>query len=250
MGLSDTLIEVALTFQFTSGVRTIEGYTNGESDVIRFSWPADFIALLNFELQEPQGYQCVEAWRAIPKAAIEQILETIRSRLLTFLLEIDQIGQYTPDGFLEVPPQAISQMTNQILVQGGNVFVGGSEMSTFDQRNQQVTYQYNAAGDINFNNVSNASDFSSELMKLLEEVEKAQSANLLAKDNALEAEYHLVQASKEAEKSNPEKRDVLSHLDKVKEVIEDAAKVAGSATALYKLGEAIAQAIQLSQSLF
>ena len=44
-------------------------------------------------------------------------------------------------------------------------------MAIFDQRGQRVTYQYNAAGDINFGAVQNRMDLVGELGKLQREWE-------------------------------------------------------------------------------
>ena len=43
-------------------------------------------------------------------------------------------------------------------------------MTVFDQRGQQVTYQYNAAGDINFGAVQNKADVVGELKNLQAEL--------------------------------------------------------------------------------
>jgi myo-inositol-1-phosphate synthase len=52
-------------------------------------------------------------------------------------------------------------------------------MPVFDQRGQKVTYQYNAAGDINFGNVQNRADLISELKKLKDEISKAGEAEVI-----------------------------------------------------------------------
>ena len=51
-------------------------------------------------------------------------------------------------------------------------------MAIFDQRGQQVTYQYNAAGDINFGAVQNRMDLVGELGKLQREMTQAKQAGV------------------------------------------------------------------------
>jgi hypothetical protein len=52
-------------------------------------------------------------------------------------------------------------------------------MAIFDQRGQQVTYQYNAAGDINVGAVQNRMDLVGELGKLQRELTQARQAGVL-----------------------------------------------------------------------
>lgn len=49
-------------------------------------------------------------------------------------------------------------------------------MAVFDQRGQQVNYQYNAAGDINLDFVQNQTQLVEELGKLKAELSKAAEA--------------------------------------------------------------------------
>ncbi len=49
-------------------------------------------------------------------------------------------------------------------------------MTIFDQRNQTVTYQYNAAGDINFGSVTNHTEVTAQLDKLEAELNTAVEA--------------------------------------------------------------------------
>ena len=67
-------------------------------------------------------------------------------------------------------------------------------MATFDQRNQRVTYQYNAAGDINFGTVENSLEFLGELKKLQRELGIALEQEVLSEDVATDAEYHMKKA--------------------------------------------------------
>ena len=78
-------------------------------------------------------------------------------------------------------------------------------MSVFDQRGQQVQYQYNAAGNISFDAVRDKTGLADELEKLKRELEQAKHSNAVNADIAVEAEYHLLQATKEARKDEPDK---------------------------------------------
>lgn len=105
-------------------------------------------------------------------------------------------------------------------------------MPVFDQRGQHVTYQYNAAGNINFGTVQNQVDVLDELTKLQAELTKAIEADIFDEDTATDAEYQLKKAVQQAQKPEPEKKTVLEHLQEAKALIEGVAAAAGLVTAL------------------
>jgi hypothetical protein len=116
-------------------------------------------------------------------------------------------------------------------------------MTVFDQRGQQVTYQYNAAGDINFGAVQNKIDVIAELEKLQAELATASQAGVFDEDTATDAEYQLKKAVQQAKKPEPDKKTVLDHLNEARALIEGVAAAAG-------LVGALAQATALVQKLF
>jgi hypothetical protein len=79
-------------------------------------------------------------------------------------------------------------------------------MSIFDMRGQRVTYQYNAAGDINFGAVQNRSDLISELEKLKLEFDRAARQNVFSEETAIEAGSKLELAVVESKKPQPDKQ--------------------------------------------
>lgn len=116
-------------------------------------------------------------------------------------------------------------------------------MAVFDQRNQKVNYQYNAAGDINFGAVQNRVDLANELEKLHIELVKAIKANVLDEDTATDAEYNLKKAVQQAKNPEPDKKSILEHLNEAKALIDGIASAAG-------LVSAFATAIELVHRLF
>ena len=116
-------------------------------------------------------------------------------------------------------------------------------MTVFDQRGQHVTYQYNAAGDINFGAVQNKVDVIAELEKLQVELAKAIEANVFDEDTGTDAEYQLKKAVQQAKKPEPDKKTVLDHLNEAQALIEGVAAAAGMVGAL-------TTATQLVQQLF
>ena len=68
-------------------------------------------------------------------------------------------------------------------------------MATFDQRNQQVTYQYNAAGNINFETVQNRTELAVELEKLRSELSLAVQRGVLEEAAAVDVDAKLNKGS-------------------------------------------------------
>ena len=120
-------------------------------------------------------------------------------------------------------------------------------MATFDQRGQQVNYQYNAAGDINFGAAQNRADVVRELEKLKAEVTKATEAQVIDAEVATDVEYQLSKAVQQAQKPDPDKPTLMMHLNEAKELVEN---VAGNVTAASGLVTALAQAAATVQALF
>ncbi len=116
-------------------------------------------------------------------------------------------------------------------------------MTVFDQRGQQVTYQYNAAGDINFGAVQNKAAVVGELQKLQAELTQAIEAGVFDEDTATDTEYQLTKAIQQAKKPEPDKKTVLDHLNEAKALITGVAAAAGMVGALV-------QAADMVQKLF
>ena len=100
-------------------------------------------------------------------------------------------------------------------------------MSVFDQRGQEVSYQYNAAGDINFGNVQNAVDIAQELEKLQQEVAAAAESGALDAETAIDAESNLKKAALQAKKENPDKKTLLGYLEQTRKILQEVVSVTG-----------------------
>ena len=105
-------------------------------------------------------------------------------------------------------------------------------MTVFDQRGQQVTYQYNAAGDMNIGAVQDRADLARELSKLGGEVEKAAAAGSIDKEVATDAKYQVDKAAQQAEKPAPDKDVIVKHLTVAKDLVNEVGAAAGLATGL------------------
>lgn len=112
-------------------------------------------------------------------------------------------------------------------------------MSIFDQRGQRVGQQYNAAGDINLGTVHNVKDLATELEKLKIELSKAVAEQVVDSKVATNTAHHLTKAIQQAEKSEPDKKTILDHINKAKVLIEGITAAAGMVTTLAQASELV-----------
>ena len=112
-------------------------------------------------------------------------------------------------------------------------------MTVFDQRGQQVTYQYNAAGDINFGAVQNRVELVQELEKFQTEMTQAIKEGIFNEEVATDTEYQLKKAIQHAKKPEPDKTSILEHLSNVKELMQGVTAASGLFTGLVKATELV-----------
>ncbi len=228
----------------------IESIKDNNDDSLMMSIPSEFFSILHYQVFD--NLQCLRAWRVLNKSQITQIIETTRDGLLSFILELaDKYPQIKSDSNFgsQIPNEQISQVFNYFILGGShsivsssNSTVQGDNMSVFDQRNQQVNTQYNAAGDINFSSVQNSVDFVNELKKLKVELARMAEEEIVDGEIVTDADYQLTKAIQLAEKDQPNKTSILEHLNNAKSYLEGVATLAKVAIAV---GSAIAAASTL-----
>jgi fructose-bisphosphate aldolase class 1 len=116
-------------------------------------------------------------------------------------------------------------------------------MSFFDQRGQRVTYQYNVAGNINFETAQNITEILSSLRNLEAEVQKASKAGAIDQEAAIDAEARIRKAIAQTEKPKPDKTTVLEYLNEAKALLEGFTLATGMVTALAQAVEIVKKVI-------
>lgn len=115
--------------------------------------------------------------------------------------------------------------------------------ANFDQRGQTVTYQYNAAGDINFGAVQNRLELVQELEKLRTELTKAGEAEVIDGEIISDARYQIEKAVNQAKKPDADRKTILDRLNEAKALLQGVGAAAG-------MVEAIIKASELAQKFF
>jgi hypothetical protein len=223
----ERLRETLTTLPVSYGIRTVEQLATEQER--HFVLSPEIVALVNGYVSE-NDYGYSEIQLMVSPHEFEQVLDIVKNRLLDFVLRLD--ATWHPDDKLPSRDEVKNLVSVTIYnnPQGGNV-------STFDQRGQQVTYQYNAVGNINIAAVRDKAELADELEKFVGEIERARETKAIDQEVAVEAEYHVLQASKEAKMKEPSKASILEHMGKAKALLEDVAAAAGLVTALVKAAE-------------
>ena len=226
-----TLIEdedirkILTTLHVDRGVNSLEQLAGNFDGRITLS--QDITNFVNLYLRS-SGYGFLEIHYAVGSQDFSQILDTIKNRLLDFILKLS-------DSWTESSPPIPKEVNKLVEIHIYNQPQGGHAMSVFDQRGQHVKYQYNAAGNINFGAIQDRQAFIEELEKLRQEIELAKDVNVIPSDTATEAEYHILQAKKEAQKDKPNERSFKLHITNAIILLKDIAAVASLASALNDL---------------
>ena len=116
-------------------------------------------------------------------------------------------------------------------------------MPVFDQRYQQVNYQYNVNGMINFDNVQSRVDVVGELKKLQSEVAKATESGALDGEVSTDIKAKIEKAIIQAQKPEPNKKTIMDYLKEARSLLTDIVVVAG-------LAEGISEAIEIVRKFF
>jgi hypothetical protein len=78
------------TMYLTQGVGVYEDMLKQKVDrgAFRVPWPADTTTIMANRIYE--GMQCIQAWRVLPKNSLVNLLGTVRSCVLDFVLELEE----------------------------------------------------------------------------------------------------------------------------------------------------------------
>jgi hypothetical protein len=102
------------TKYYSQGVSALESTVNqaraSNHLLIHHPWPADIVNWLGSDIYE--GMVCGQAWTPVPVAFLVSILDTVRTRILDFVLEIEakfpNAGEAQP-GEQPIPPPVLKQ---------------------------------------------------------------------------------------------------------------------------------------------
>jgi hypothetical protein len=112
----------AKTLNLKQPIAAYEGIDKSQSGIIQ--WPADLVALYQDKFMD--GMWLNRAWQVVPGSVMTALIDTVRTRILTFALEIRrEIPENTPDREIssKVPDDFVNHIVN-VTIFGGNNVVG------------------------------------------------------------------------------------------------------------------------------
>jgi hypothetical protein len=118
-------------------VSSLEELSKGEGDILHSDWPGNLIATVATKIY--RGYSLYAAWLIISKSDIIAILDTVRNRILNFVLEIEkenpEAGEAQPNT-KPIPEEKVTQVFNMFIT--GNVQNLATGSSNFIQSDHRL----------------------------------------------------------------------------------------------------------------
>lgn len=131
MSLPNEYREFASTAVFAHGVSELQNMiANNRGNALREYWPADLVALVAGNIM--QDMNLMQACKIISPSTVVGILDTIRTRILNFVLEIESAAPDAGEGTLtpELTPEKVTyEFHTTIMGNVGNVATGSSNVS-------------------------------------------------------------------------------------------------------------------------
>jgi hypothetical protein len=233
----DWLREQLQTFHILEGVRSVEKYAQMKEGAHFYVRP-ELLAYVNSQVAERNlgGYGYAELYYTLGSHDFEQILDTVRNRLQDFILKLGK--RWNPKN--AVPAESIVRNLFNLSIYNNQQ---GGTMPVFDQRGQHVQFQFNAAGDISLEGLQTLDQLREVIGKLRSEIDRAKQSGALPEDIAVEAQYNLLEASREAASTKPDMSKFMERVSKAKDLLKDIATIGGLATTLAEVVKIAAKLI-------
>lgn len=129
---------------FYSPIATLENLANGDSSVVTQDWKPLVVAHYGDGMYD--GYVCMQAWKIIPTSFVIGVVDTIKTKILNFALEIEMINKDA--GNVEsntnpIPQEKVSQIFN-INISGnvGNLASGNSHSNIQQSNNTEIPKEF------------------------------------------------------------------------------------------------------------
>lgn len=104
---------------------------NADSGLAQEPWNPDLVVYVGQQIYD--GMNCMQAWKVIPINSVVASLDSVRTRILNFVLEIeteDPDAGEAPVNSVPVPPEKVTQIFNTYITGNvGNVATGGKNFN-------------------------------------------------------------------------------------------------------------------------
>lgn len=133
--LEGALKEFAEMLYIVQGVRELEEWTTGKDSNIQLLWPAEALALYNREAHRTgmidSDFALIEARRMLSVAVVKGILDTVRNRLLDFVLQLQEIDPNVIESekaLADIPKETVSNVFHYSIYGNNNIVASGHQV--------------------------------------------------------------------------------------------------------------------------
>ncbi|MBJ9424273.1 AbiTii domain-containing protein [Acinetobacter seifertii] len=113
-GLPENLRKQCTTANFNSPIATLESYTTADPDgELTQSWNLAILAKYGSNMYS--DLNCIQAWKVIPIASVIGMIDTVKTKILNFVLEIEALNPEAGEAKLNsnpIPQDQVSQVFN------------------------------------------------------------------------------------------------------------------------------------------
>jgi hypothetical protein len=234
--LREPFLDFATKHYFGGSISSLVELANNKEGYIRILWPPEVCQTAGNQVYE--YLRCLHAWKLIPNSAIIAIIDSVRTKILRFALEIEgedpNIGE-NPGEAPHIDKDHVTLMVESIimansienLAQGGSKMGDGATYKIGSQKagrdiNQTGRDQYQAVGDIKISTESSATD----VLKVVKAMKDIIDRSDIEAKNKKKIDNHLDNAIIELEDKNPDKGSIAGSMKQANEILEEA-KTAG-----------------------
>ncbi len=116
----------ASTIYFREGVSELEALIESGRGMFEQPWPQALVATI----PATRGTRCIRAWKVATSAQFQFVLDSIRTGLLNFVLELEEINPNAGEGvaFESIPPERLQQVFFTNIYGGNNVMASGNSV--------------------------------------------------------------------------------------------------------------------------
>ena len=167
--LPEVLQESLSKANFYSPIATLEDLASSDSSVLTQDWKPIIIA--NYGANMYEGYVCMQAWKIIPTSFVIGMVDTIKTKILNFVLDIEMINKDAGDVEINsnpIPQEKVSQIFN-ITISGNvqNLASGNSHSNIQQTNNTQLPQDFiKLIQDLNQSDIDD--EIASEVAKKIE----------------------------------------------------------------------------------
>ena len=167
--LPDVLQESLSKANFYSPIATLENLASSDISVLTQDWKPIIIAHYGDNMYE--GYVCMQAWKIIPTSFVIGMVDTIKTKILNFVLDIEMINKDAGDVEINsnpIPQEKVSQIFN-ITISGNvqNLASGNSHSNIQQTNNTQLPQDFiKLIQDLNQSDIDD--EIASEVAKKIE----------------------------------------------------------------------------------